>query len=489
MQPTRNFNYWTPLKAIVILGIIIGAALFIRRSTNVTAAPKAAKRLPAVTVATPVKMPIVEWDEYVGRLAALDSVNIRSRVSGYLATTHYQEGQIVKVGDLLVVIDQRPFRAEVTRAEAAIAAANAQLEQARAAVGESEAELKRTQASRELAVSRQRRAEDLRQQTAIAKEEAEIRTAELAQAEASVAVSLAKIESAKSAVLAAQAAVNVSQASLETAQLNLQYTEIRAPIGGRISNRLVTEGNLVIGGTSDSTLLTTIVSVDPIHCYFDTDEQSYLKYVRLAREGVLASSREARNPVYIALANERDGFPHWGHMDFIENRLDNETATMRGRAIFPNKDGGLTPGLFARVRIPGSPKHEAILVPDRAIATDQAEKFVLVIDDDNRVVRKGVVLGPVSHGLRVIRSGLTGAERVVLTGQQRAKVGGEVTLSVETIVAGKESLPDDFEAVPEEKWLNPKRTTAGNVATPDEPRAAVRKVETQNTKTSGEELQ
>lgn len=425
-------------------------------------------RRPNVSVATPIRMPIVEWDEYVGRLAALETVEVRARVSGYLGTTTFQEGQIVNAGDVLAVIDQRPFRAEVSRSEANLGAAKAQLGQSRSAAGEAEAEMKRAEVSRDLARSRQKRAEGLRQKNAIAAEEAEIRTAEFAQAESDVAVARAHIESAHSAVVAAQAAVDVSQANLETAQLNLQYTEIRAPITGRISRRYVTEGNLVSGGASDSTLLTTIVSVDPIHCYFDVDEQAYLKYVRLAREGVRASSRDVRNPVYIALGNEREGFPHWGHMDFVDNRLDNTTGTMRGRAIFPNKDGDLTPGSFARVRIPGSPKYEAMLIPDRAIATDQAEKYVLLVGKNDRVERKTVTLGPMSHGLRVIRTGLTGDEQVLLSGQQRARPGTEVTVTVDTVVAGQESLPDDYEPVPEEKWLTPKRSMAANVLIPEE---------------------
>ena len=460
--------------------------MLLRGRSDARPTATAAKPQPSVTVATPVRMPIVEWDEYVGRLAPLEAVEVRSRVSGYLAETHFHEGQMVNTGDLLAVIDQRPYRAEVARNEATLVAAKAQLQQAKAAAGEAEAEVKHAEIDRDLEKRRQGRAERLRQRTAIPEEEAEIREAELAQAESQLQIALAKTESAKSAITAAQAAVDVAEANLETAQLNLQYTEIRAPITGRISNRLVTEGNLVIGGTTNSTLLTTIGSVDPVHCYFDTDEHSYLKYIRVAREGMLATEPNVRSPVYIALANERDGFPHQGHMDFVENRLDDETGTMRGRAIFANKDGKLTPGLFARVRIPGSPKHEAILIPDRAIGTDQAEKFVLVVDEQNHVQRRSVTLGPISHGLRVIRTGLTGEERIVLSGQQRARVGSEVKVTVDTITVGEESLPDDFEPVPEEKWLTPKRSVAGNVEVPEQPRPVERTVDTLDAGTIGE---
>ena len=261
--------------------------------------------------------------------------------------------------------------------------------------------------------------------------------------------------------------MNIAQANLDLAKLNLQYTEVRAPIDGRISNRRVTEGNLVSGGTNDSTLLTTIVSLDPIHCYFDADEKTFLKYVQLAREGKRPSSREVRNPVFVALANEQVGFPHQGHMDFVENRLDEETGTIRGRAILPNKNLDLAPGLFARVRLPGSPRYDAILIPDKAIGTDQADKFILTVDESSKVVRKVVTLGPISHGLRIIRTGLDGTERVILSGQQRARPGNEVTVSVEAVTPGKEFLPDEYEPVSQENWLTPKRTAAGNVAIPD----------------------
>ena len=433
------------------------------QATKPAAAPPAK---PQVTVAHPVKMGIVEWDEYIGRLEALETVDIRSRVSGYLAATNFDEGQIVNAGEVLVVIDQRPFLAEVARNEANLAAAKAQLGQAESLKLQTTAEKKGSDIRLSLAQKLVNRTEELRRKNASTEEELEVRQAELAQAESDVAVAVAKIESAEASVVAAKAAVETAMANLELAKLDLQYTEIRAPITGRISRRYVTEGNLVSGGTADSTLLTTIVSIDPIHCYFDADEQSFLKYVRLAREGKRASSRDVRNPVYLALSNERDGYPHEGHMDFVENRLDQETATIRGRAILPNKNMDLTPGLFARVRLPGSPRYEAIMVPDRAIGTDQAEKFVLTVDDKQTVQRKLVTLGPISHGLRVVRTGLTGSELVVISGLQRARPGTEVVATEETISPGKESLPDEYQPVPEEKWLNPKRSTAANVWIP-----------------------
>ena len=417
----------------------------------------------AVVVAEPVILPIVEWDEFVGRLAPIESVQVRARVSGYLASTSFEEGQLVRAGDIIAVIDQRPFMAEVSRNEANMDAANALLTQAKAAVAQAKAERERANIRRNLTKKQFDRNDELRKRNATAIQDFEVSEADYAQAEAELVVANSRVDSAESTIVAAQASMNIAKANLDLAKLNLQYTEVRAPIDGRISNRRVTEGNLVSGGTNDATLLTTIVSLDPIHCYFDADEKTFLKYVHLAREGKRPSSREVRNPVFLALADEQVGYPHQGHMDFVENRLDEETGTIRGRAILPNSNLDLTPGLFARVRLPGSPRYDAILIPDKAIGTDQAEKFVLTVDANNKVVRKVVSLGPMSHGLRIIRTGLDGSERVMLSGQQRARPGAEVSVSTETVTPGKELLPDEYEPVPQEHWLTPKRSAAGNV--------------------------
>ncbi|MGN6546729.1 MAG: efflux RND transporter periplasmic adaptor subunit [Aureliella sp.] len=451
------------------LSILLAGGILLASSSGCSktaAATVKAKPKPAVVVGKPVVMPIVEWDEFVGRLAPTESVEVRSRVSGYLASTHFEEGQLVRAGDILAIVDQRPFLSEVSRHKADLAAANAKLAQASAAVSQAKAEKQRAVIQRDLAKKQLDRNETLRLQNATSLQDYEISEPEYAQSEAEIAVAQSRIESAESAVVAAQAEMNIAQANLDLALLNLQYTEIRSPIDGRISHRYVTEGNLVSGGTSDSTLLTTIVSLNPIHCYFDADEQTFLKYLQLSREGKRPSSREVRNPVYLALANEHDGFPHQGYVDFVDNRMDEHTGTMRGRAILPNDDLLLTPGLFARVRLPGSPRYDAILVPDKAIGTDQAEKFVLAVDDSNKVERKLVTLGPMSHGLRIIRSGLTGDERIVLSGQQRARPGTEVVATVEQIKPGEEVLPDDYQPVPPEKWLRAKRGAAANAVVP-----------------------
>lgn len=466
-QLLRMINRWLSLLAL------IGSALCLPLTSGcakpAAATPPPAKPKPAVVAAKPVVMPIVEWDEFVGRLEAIETVEVRSRVSGYLASTSFEEGQLVRAGDILAVIDQRPFLSEISRNRANLEEARAQLGQAQAAVAQAEAEGKRSNIHRELAKKQHDRNTVLIKQKATALQDFEISEAELAQSEADVIVAKSKIDSAQSTVIAAQAAINIAQSNLELAELNLQYTEIRSPINGRISSRYVTEGNLVSGGTNDATLLTTIVSLHPMHCYFDADEATFLRNVQLLRDGKLPSGRDARYPVYVALSNEREGYPHVGHMDFIDNRMDQHTGTIRGRAILPNEDLQLTPGLFARVRVPGSPRYEAILIPDKAIGTDQAEKFVMTIDKDQKVVRKSVTLGPMSHGLRIIRAGLSGDEMVVLGGLQRAKPGMEVAMTTETIALANEVLPDDIQPVPPDKWLTPKRTNAGNVTIPKQP--------------------
>ena len=360
---------------------------------------------PAVGVARPLVKSIVEWDEYTGRLQAVESVEVRARVSGYLESIHFKEGSVVAQGALLFSIDPRPFEAELKRLEA---------------------ELKQARAAEENALAQFRRAERLRAGKNVSEEEHQIR---------------------RTARLAASADVDRAQAGIEAAKLNLEFTQVRAPISGRISRPFVTEGNLVHGGTGDATVLTTIVSLDPIHAYFEANERAHLKYVRLSRSGERPSSREVQNPVYLRLADE-EGFPHRGHMDFVDNRLDPNTGTMTGRAIFPNPDRVLTPGLFGRVRIPGSGVHEALLIPDAAVGSDQTEKYVYVLNEDNSIGYRKIVTGPLVHGLRVVREGLRPEERIVVVGLMRVYPGIKVTPEPETIEARPEPLgPEDAQPV------------------------------------------
>ncbi|MGH7207446.1 MAG: efflux RND transporter periplasmic adaptor subunit [Nitrospiraceae bacterium] len=374
---------------------LAGLALLLVGCERPQAAPAPAP--PQVTVTRPVVREVIEWDEYTGRLVAVESVEIRARVSGYLQSIHFTEGAIVKKGNLLFVIDPRPYQAELDRATAESKLANARLE---------------------LAKSDYARAQRLLQVRAISEEEADTRAATQRQT---------------------QEQLQAARATVDAAKLNVEFTRITAPITGRISRKLVTEGNLIAGGTAQSTLLTTIVSLDPIHCYIEADERAYLKYARLSREGKRPSSREARNPAYLALADET-GFPHKGYIDFVDNRLDPNTGTMTGRAIFPNPELTLTPGLFARVRIPGSGKYEALMIPDEAIGTDLSQKFVFVVNDQNLVEYRAVQLGTIINGLRVIREGLKPEDWVIVKGIQRARANIKVDPERQEIPLREENL-------------------------------------------------
>lgn len=334
---------------------------------------------PPVTVAKPIVKEIVEWDEFVGRFDAVSSVEIRARVAGYLETSNFREGGLVKEGDLLFVIDKRPYQAAVNRAQAAVASAQTKLTFTKA-------DFERTENLTRTGVAAERTLEERRQQAQ--------------QAEADLVG---------------------ARAALEQARLDLGFTEIRAPISGRIGRRLVTEGNLV---RANDTLLTTIVSLDPIHFYFDVDERSFLAYSRTI--GVRTALGEAKTQVFVGLADEKT-LERPGALDFADNRLDPQSGTMRLRAVLENKELVLAPGLFGRVRIPGSPRYKAVLVPDEAISADQDRRFVLVVAEDGTVSAKVIRPGPREDGYRVIRQGLTGEETIVVNGLQRARPGGKVT--------------------------------------------------------------
>lgn len=330
-----------------------------------------------VNVAEVVQKKVREWDDFTGRLEAPERVEIRPRVTGYLAEVAFDEGALVKSGDLLFRIDDREYRAAVARAEAEVA---------------------RTQAASEVARTRAQRVDRLLQAQAISTEDADSRAAEYRQA---------------------LAAVQGAQAALETARIDLGFTRITAPADGRVSRALVRPGNLVqSGGGGEPTLLTTLVSVDPLHVVFQGDERIYLKYQRLNRSGLRPSSREARNPVRVALADESD-YPHDGYMDFVDNAIDPQTGTITGRAVIPNPDGDLTPGMFVRLKLLGSGEYEALLIHERAIMTDQDRRYVYVVGEGNTAQRKDVVLGARVEGLRVVQSGLSPGDLVVVNGTQK----------------------------------------------------------------------
>jgi RND family efflux transporter MFP subunit len=355
------------------------------------ARPAAAPPPPKVKVVQPVAREITEWDEFTARLDAVESVEVRPRVSGYLQSIHFQDGAIVQKGDLLFLIDPRPYEAALHRTEAEIELAKSRLALARKNFA---------------------RAADLLKSHAISQEESDIRESNVRQAEASV---------------------EEAQAAVDAARLDVEFTRVSAPIGGRVGRKLVTEGNLINGGVgTQGTLLTTIVSLDPIYAYFEADEGSLLKYNRLARLGQRPSSRDYKNPVHVALADE-EGFPHPGVMDFVDNQVDRGTGTIVGRALLPNSDLSLLPGLFARLRLPGSGQYQAILVPDEAIGSDQSQKFVFLVDGESKAQYRTVKIGPLVDGLRVVREGVGPEDRVIVAGLQRVRPGLKVDAQQEAI--------------------------------------------------------
>lgn len=355
-------------------------------------AQPAASPPPQVTVAQPVERKVSEWDEFTGRFQAVDTVEVRARVSGYLTEIHFTDGQMVKTGDLLFVIDPRPFARVVDRLRAELTAAKARFE---------------------FAQKDYERARPLAKNENISEQVFQQRQRELAETEATV---------------------KASEAALAAAELNLEFTRVTAPIAGRISRKLVSIGNYVTGASESASLLTTIVSQDPIQFYFDISEADYLKYLRLGKAGTGASYRENPTPVVLGLMDEK-GFPHPGALDFVENRIDEATGSLRGRALFNNPNNLFTPGLFARIRLAGSGEYQAVMLPDDAIATDQTNRFVYTVAEDGAVAYKPVTLGPVIDGLRVIRSGVTVSDWVVVNGIQRARPGGKVTPQRSTIDA------------------------------------------------------
>jgi RND family efflux transporter MFP subunit len=340
---------------------------------------------PAVTFAKPIKRTVVDYDEYVGRFTAINAVEIRARVSGYLDKLHFKDGQLVKQGDLLFTIDKRPFQ-------------NA-LDQARANLVQAQSNLAFTE-------SDYTRGQQLVRDKTITDQTFEQRA---------------------QAFRNARASVTNNEAAVRQAELDLEFTELRAPINGRIGDRRVSPGNLVTGGTGgNTTLLAAIVSTDPIYFEFTFDEASYLRYQRLASAGQDVASRNTGVPVALKLIDESD-FDHEGRMDFVDNVIERSTGTIRGRAVVANTNEIFTPGMFARVRVPGTSPYEALLVPDAAIGTEQARRFVMVVDDQDTAQPKYVTLGQVTKdGLRAIKDGIGPDDRVVVSGLMQARPGQKV---------------------------------------------------------------
>jgi RND family efflux transporter MFP subunit len=376
------------------LAVLSLAALTLRREKE----PPAAPPLQAVTVAQVPEREIAEWDEFTGRLEAVDQVEIRPRVSGYITRVTFDEGKEVRKGEVLFEIDPRPYQAELARAEA---------------------ELERARSAAALAASDVQRAGKLVKAQAISREEYDSRTSAEAQGDATV---------------------RAAEAAVQTARLNLNWTRVRSPIAGRVSNAMVTPGNLVEGGPPEATLLTTVVSMDPMYVYFDSDEQTYLRYAGRTRSAG-TNWRTLRLPVHLGLANE-SGYPHEGRLDFVDNQIDPNTGTIRTRAVFSNRSRALTPGLFARVKLVGSQKTKALLVRDAAIGTDQDRKFVLVVGPGDTLVYRPIVPGRLTDGLRIVTSGLEAGDRVVVNGLMRVRPGMKVAPTFAPMVPDSAAAPD-----------------------------------------------
>jgi multidrug efflux system membrane fusion protein len=355
-------------------------------------APPPPQSAPEVAVAKVISRRIKDWDEYTGRFQAVDTVEIRPRASGYIEQVLFHEGQFVKKDDVLVLIDPRPYQADYDRAKAGLELAKSQ---------------------HELATLEAARVQKLKDSGAVSREELDERLSNLNQQ---------------------QASVSGAKAALDNAALLLSFTKVRAPFDGRASRAEVTRGNLVTGGNNGGTLLTTIVSVDPIYVYFEGDENAYLRYNELSREGQRPSSRDAKNPVRIGLSNEQ-GFPHEGYMDFVDNQLDVHTGTIRARAVLENKQSLFTPGMFARVQLLGSGEYDAILIEDRAVGTDQSQSFVLVVGADNKLEYRAIQPGRLVDGLRIVRKGLKPDDVIVVSGLQRVRPGAQVKPNMITMGA------------------------------------------------------
>ncbi|RCS54075.1 efflux RND transporter periplasmic adaptor subunit [Bremerella cremea] len=445
-----------PHFAAILGGLLICGMLGCGQTPHKQPAPPP----PTMTVAQPIRKEIVEWDAYTGRLEPIEFVEVRARVSGYLQSIHFDEGQVVHEGDLLFIIDPRPFEATLTEAKAQLRQAQSQLSQAKAQMSEAIAQQKQANAQLQLAEVRVQRARRLRESNAVAQDELDQRETDIVQSQADVASAEASIQLAEAAGDTANAAIEAANARIASAQLDLNYTRVYAPVSGRISREYVTEGNLISGGTATSTLLTTITSVEPIYCAFDVNEHQALKYIRLAQQGKRKSSRDAKNPVYLGLSDEKN-FPHLGHMEFVDNRFDTNTASMRVRCIFRNEDQVLVPGMFARVRLPGSAAYEAVLIPDSAIGTDQSSQYVYIVEG-NKIERRAVVPGPLVDGLRVIREGLTGTEQLVTEGLLLGRPGMEVQTKSGDIQVIEDGLPNTYVPLPPEQWISSGLTSIHN---------------------------
>ncbi|WP_434923977.1 efflux RND transporter periplasmic adaptor subunit [Enterobacter asburiae] len=372
LQKTWGNFHLNALGAILLSGLLVGCD----NSVAQNAAPPA----PAVSAADVVVKSISQWDSFNGRIEAVESVQLRPRVSGYIDKVNYTDGQEVKKGEVLFTIDDRTYRAALEQAQANLARS-------------------KTQAS--LAQSEANRTDKLVNTNVVSREEWEQR---------------------RSAATQAQADIRAAQAAVDAAQLNLDFTKVTAPIDGRASRALITSGNLVTAGDTAS-VLTTLVSQKTVYVYFDVDESTYLHYQNLARSGQGASSNHTALPVEIGLTGE-EGYPHQGKVDFLDNQLTPSTGTIRMRALLDNAQRQFTPGLFARVRLPGSAEFKATLIDDKAVLTDQDRKYVYIVDKEGKAQRRDITPGRLADGLRIVRQGLNPGDKVIVEGLQKVFMPG-----------------------------------------------------------------
>jgi membrane fusion protein, multidrug efflux system len=362
----------TVLESLMSLILVFRTSVFAAALISQVALVNAQGSAPPVTVATPIQRKVTQWDEYTGRFEAREQVEVRARVSGFIEAIHFRDGQLIKKNDLLFTIDRRPYQLSVEVAQAEIARTKAQV-----ALADNEIE----------------RAEALtRNQT----------------------ITVRDLDQRKSNLAVARAGLQAAEANLKIAALNLEWTQVKAPVDGRISDKRIAAGNLVSGGQTGATLLTTIVSIDPIDFIFEASEADFLRYSRMTQNGTRESGREQQHPVQVRLADEVE-WKRQGSLTFVDNQLNARSGTIRGRAIMENKDQFLTPGTFGRMRL-WAGEIEALLVPDAVIVSDQTSKVVLVIGPENKVVPKPVTLGPIVDGLRVVRSGIAPTDRIIING-------------------------------------------------------------------------
>ena len=390
-MPPRRVSSRGVLTGIIVLAMIGGVVLFAPRSAGVGGPPPGAMAPPAVTVAHPLEHDTIEWAEYTGQFEAVEYVELRARVSGYLTEIHFKDGQTVAKGDLLFVIDPRPFEADLAQAQANLERDKAQLLRAN---------------------------QDLKRYAELAKKDFATRQ---------------QYDNARAAADGAAATVKADEAALDQARLNLEFTHITAPVSGRIGSHQVSVGNLVVGGaTNTTTLLTTIVSLDPIHFVFDVSEADQLAYKRGIAAGKLRSARDSVVAIQARLVDETR-WAHNGQIDFVDNQLNRGAGTLRLRAVFPNPDRLLVPGQFAKVRVPVSEPHIVLLVPDSAVVTDQSRKLLMVVTESGTVEPRMVTLGPAAEGLRIVRSGVSATDSIIIDGLMRVRPGAKVVPQPGTI--------------------------------------------------------